>query len=311
MNTFDKSKITLIGIDHGYGNIKTAHCCFRTSVAVYDKEPVFKNSMLIYDDKYYIFGDDHKEFVPDKAFDQDYYILTLAAIGRELSVRGMTDAYVFLAAGLPLTWVSEQKESFIAYLLQKPSVEFVLRGIRYHVEFAGADVYPQGFSAVATHMSDFRGVNMLCDIGNGTMNIMYINNGRPVSGKCYTEKYGTHQCVLTVREKLTRKLGTKVDDAIIEDVLRHGTAEIGNQYLAPIQEGAAEYTAGIMRTLREREYNPDLMKLYVLGGGGCLIRNFSSYDPNRVIINSDIRATAKGYEALAARKLGIGRTGGV
>ena len=53
------------------------------------------------------------------------------------------------------------------------------------------------------------------------------------------------------------------------------------------------------------------MKLYVLGGGGCLIRNFSSYDPNRVIINSDIRATAKGYEALAARKLGIGRTGGV
>ena len=244
MNTFDKSKITLIGIDHGYGNIKTAHCCFRTSVAVYDKEPVFKNSMLIYDDKYYIFGDDHKEFVPDKAFDQDYYILTLAAIGRELSVRGMTDAYVFLAAGLPLTWVSEQKESFIAYLLQKPSVEFVLRGIRYHVEFAGADVYPQGFSAVATHMSDFRGVNMLCDIGNGTMNIMYINNGRPVSGKCYTEKYGTHQCVLTVREKLMRKLGTKVDDAIIEDVLRHGTAEIGSQYLAPIQEGAARAGSG-------------------------------------------------------------------
>ena len=311
MNKFDKSKVTIIGIDHGYGNIKTAHCCFRTGVTVYDKEPVFKNSMLIYADKYYIFGEEHKEFVPDKAFDKDYYVLTLAAIGRELFARGMTDAYIFLAAGLPLTWVGEQKESFTAYLLQNPSVEFVLRDVRYHVEFAGADVYPQGYSAIAGHVSDFRGVNMLCDIGNGTMNIMYINNGRPVSGKCYTEKYGTHQCVLAIREKLMRRLGAKVDDTIIEDVLRHGSAEIGSQYLTLIQEGAAEYTAGIMRALREREYNPDLMKLYVLGGGGCLIRNFSSYDPNRVIINSDIRATVKGYEALAAHKLGIGKAGSV
>lgn len=43
---------------------------------------------------------------------------------------------------------------------------------------------------------------MLADIGNGTMNIMYINNSRPVEKKCFTEKYGTHQCVLAVRESL-------------------------------------------------------------------------------------------------------------
>ena len=54
-----------------------------------------------------------------------------------------------------------------------------------------------------------------------------------------------------------------------------------------------------MKRLREHEYNPDLMQLYVMGGGSCLIRHFAEYDPARVTINGDINATAKGYERLA------------
>lgn len=53
---------------------------------------------------------------------------------------------------------------------------------------------------------------MLCDIGNGTMNIMYINNGLPISNQCYTEKFGTHQCMLAAREALMRRLYIKVDE---------------------------------------------------------------------------------------------------
>ena len=33
----------MIGIDHGYGNMKTANCCFQAGVTVYDKEPIFKD----------------------------------------------------------------------------------------------------------------------------------------------------------------------------------------------------------------------------------------------------------------------------
>ena len=46
-----------------------------------------------------------------------------------------------------------------------------IRQLPYRVEIAGADVFPQGFAAVAGQIRDFQGVNMLCDIGNGTMNI--------------------------------------------------------------------------------------------------------------------------------------------
>ena len=297
------TKPVIIALDHGYGNIKTAHAIFKTGVTVCEKEPTFSRNLLIYEGKYYLIGDEHKEFTAAKMNDQDYYILTLAAIGIELTLLGLDSARVHLAVGLPLTWVSEQKEEFKAYLLQNKEVDFTFRGTDFHVEFTGAEVFAQGFSAVADHLREFKGVNMLCDIGNGTMSIMYINNGKPVSTKSFTEKYGTNQCTLAAREMLMRKCGVSVDDDVIEAVLRYGEADIGKEYLDVIRQAAKEYAAGIMRRLREHEYNPALMKLYVVGGGGCLIQNFTEFDPSRVTINDDICATAKGYERLAERKL--------
>ena len=262
----------IIGIDHGYGNIKTAHCCFKTGVTAYDKEPTFKSNMLIYEGRYYIVGENHKEFISDKMTDGDYYILTLAAVARELNIRKLTSADVYIAAGLPLTWVSEQKDSFKSYLLQKESADFNFKGVDYHVNFVGADIFPQGFSAVADKLRDFKGINMLCDIGNGTMNVMYINECRPLSQKCFTEKYGTNQCMLAVRENMMKQFGTLADDAVIERVIRFGDADISRRYLKSIRDAAAEYAEGIFRRLREHEYNPELMRLYVVGGGSCITK---------------------------------------
>ncbi len=301
MTTNNQNQPIIIGIDHGYGNIKTAHCVFKTGVTAYDKEPTFKSNLLTYKGRHYIIGEEHKEFSAIKMTDPDYYILTLAAIARELNIRKLTSARVHIAAGLPLTWVSEQKEDFKAYLLQNESADFTFRGVDYHVDFVGADVFPQGFSAVADKLRDFRGINMLCDIGNGTMNVMYINGCRPVPQKCFTEKYGTNQCILAIRENLMRQFGTTVDESIIERVLRFGTADISERYLTAITQTAREYTAGIFRKLREHEYNPELMRLYVVGGGGCMLKHFGDVDPKRVIINEDICATAKGYELLASQ----------
>ena len=106
----------IIGIDSGYGNIKTANCCFPASVAVYDTEPVFKDNLLVYGGRYYLIGEGHKEFLADKTKDIDYYVLALAGIARELNIRKITSGKVHIAAGLPLTWVSGQRNEVKAYL---------------------------------------------------------------------------------------------------------------------------------------------------------------------------------------------------
>ena len=152
---FTNNQPIIIGIDHGYGNCKTRNCCFRSGVASYDKEPTFKENLLVYNGRYYLVGEEHKEFLSDKMADNDYYILTLAAIAKELNIRHITSAKVHIAAGLPLTWVSEQKETFRAYLMQNETAEFIFRNISCHIEITGVDIFPQGFSAVADRLREF------------------------------------------------------------------------------------------------------------------------------------------------------------
>ena len=141
MKNKNNETVTVIGIDHGYGNMKTATRCFPSGVARYDKEPIFQNNLLVYNGMYYQIGEEHKEFCAEKTQDEDYYVLTLAAIAKELDGKGMNRAKVHIAAGLPLTWVATQKEDFQKYLLQNERVDFMFRNKEYHVEFAGLLVF--------------------------------------------------------------------------------------------------------------------------------------------------------------------------
>ena len=102
----DMNGMKIIGVDQGYGNIKTANHCFPTGILNYDNDPLFTGDMLVYGGRYYLIGEGHKEFLPDKSLDEDYFLLTLAAIAKELAGEGLTEADIHLAVGLPLTWAA-------------------------------------------------------------------------------------------------------------------------------------------------------------------------------------------------------------
>ena len=105
--------------------------------------------------------------------------------------------------------------------------------------------------------------------------------------------------MIAAKNAVMDSFGVKIDDLIVEQVLRHGTADISKPYLDCIAAAARRYVADIFAALRKYEYNPNLMRLYIVGGGGCLVRHFGDYAEDRVTILNDICATAKGYEYLA------------
>ena len=125
------NSIKIIAIDHGYGNIKTANTVTPTGITAYDTEPIFTGNILEYNGRYYRIGDGHKEFVSDKCMDEDYYLLTMMGIARELHREHLTQAEIHLAAGLPLTWVRRQREDFRAYLMKSPCMDFRFNGLPY------------------------------------------------------------------------------------------------------------------------------------------------------------------------------------
>ena len=291
--------LKVIGTDLGYANIKTANTVTPTGITVYDTEPIFQGNILECNGKYYRFGENHKEFIADKSVDDDFYILNLMAVARELQRTGTYDAKVYLATGLPLTWVRAQRDSFKAYLMKNKVVDFRYNDKDFHIEFVGCSVYPQGYPAIVERIGEFKGTNILADIGNGTMNILYIQNKKPVESKSWTEKIGVNQCVIRIKNTIMDMYGVKIDESIVEQFLRFGKADVSDKYLKILYKTAVEYAEDIFSALRKYEYNSELMKLYVIGGGGCIIRNFADYDKERVIIIDDICATAKGFEYLA------------
>ncbi len=304
MKTIQDTKI--IGIDHGYGNMKTANHCFPTGIRGYDTEPLFTADMLVYGGRYYLIGEGHKEFVPEKIKDEDYYLLSLVAIAKELKTEGLTQANVHIAAGLPLTWTKGQKKAFADYLSKNEDVTYIYKKTEYRIRITGVSIYPQGYAAIAPFATKLEGVNLVADIGNGTMNVLYMVDGKPLSGKMFTEKFGTYQCTMAVREAFMQKFQRELLDFTIEQILRTGTADIPSADLKLIKAVASEYVQDIFRRLREHDYDENTMKLIITGGGGCLVKNFRKCNPNRVNFMEDICAAAKGYEYLAEKQIAGG-----
>ena len=170
-----------IGVDHGYAAMKTAHCSFPSGLAEYEHEPYTQKNVLCYDGKYYVVGSGRQPLQQDKTVDENYYLLTLAAIAKEIAYRNApTTTSVILAAGLPLTSFGREKKAFRAYLLRegKP-VSFSYEGISYETSVQDVKLFPQGYAAILQHSDLLNEPSViLADIGGWTVDIMRTTASR-------------------------------------------------------------------------------------------------------------------------------------
>ena len=298
----------IIGVDAGYGNMKTARTIYPTGLVAMDTKPFFDGDILEYNGTWYRIGEGHKAYNPDKTADEDFYILTLASIAAELSTEQITEANVHLALGLPTTWTGRQREEYRRYMMRNPDVRFTFNDVLYSIHLTDCIVFPQGYAALVPLMDNdkrfnefrqFTGTVMMADIGNGTMNIMRLVNGKPNDQHCWTEVLGVNQCMLTARKQMMDKYGIDMPESVIEQFLRTGTANLARALLDNLTDIVRGYVTGLFDALRVHGYDARLMKLFVMGGGGCLVKNFGKYDPSAVVFVDDLHASAKGYEYMA------------
>ena len=146
---------------------------------------------------------------------------------------------------------------------------------------------------------------MLADIGNGTMNVMYLQDGRTIEKKMWTEILGVKQCALLIHDAVLNKFQVELDESLLNSYLMKGRADVDEEYLTFMEDTAKTYVQSIFLKLKELGYNSKLMKLHFMGGGAKLVELFGEYEPARVSFNHDICANAKGFEYfcyLAMRK---------
>ena len=297
------SSARIIGVDHGYGNMKTAHRVFRTGVECMEDEPIVSRNFVKYKEKFYVIGESHLVYQGNKTDSEDFYILTLAALAEELKFRGLHEANVTLVVGLPLAWMKSQGADFRHYLMKEQELHFEFRKERYHIHLCGAEIFPQGFAAVV-NLGAMQGMNMLADIGNGTMNVMQIIDNKPMEKSLVTDKFGVGICMKEIQKELSKENGEDIPEMLIEPLLRNGLQGRTDSTAKKVEHIAARYTENIRRRLADYGYKEGLVHLYVIGGGGCLLQNYSNLaEKAGVTFITDICANAKGYETLAEKKL--------
>lgn len=297
------SESIIIGVDHGYAAMKTAQFSFPTGLVAYEHEPYTLNDVLEYGGKYYVVGSGRQPIQKNKTQTEDYYLLTLAAIAKELAYRNAgTAADIHLAAGLPLTSFGRDKKAFQDYLCRggKP-VSFRYEGQDYAVTISKVSLFPQGYAAVLTQnrLLDEPSV-IVADIGGWTVDLMRLDDRIPNAATCRSMELGMIRCLDEISEQIRRSLGLSMTAAQIESVLRADASRMDEDAKKIIRQEAEHYTKHLLSAIAESGLDVRAMPAVFLGGGAALLKQYVSAADGlcRPIILDDVSLNAKGYERL-------------
>ena len=295
-----------IGVDHGYAAMKSAHFSFPTGLVEYEHEPYTRQNVLEYGGKFYVVGSGRQPLQKDKTLTEDYYLLTLAAIAKELACRKAdATASVHLAAGLPLTSFGRDKKKFRAYLLRdgRP-VFFRFEGSAYTVRITEVSLFPQGYAAVLTQPDLLNEPSViLADVGGWTVDLMRLDNRVPNAATCRSLELGMIRCLDEIAEQVRRKLGLSMTAAQIESVLCGEASSVDDNAKQIIHREADGYARRLLSTIAESGLDARAMPAVFLGGGAALLKRRVRATEGlcRPVILDDVCLNAKGYERLVGQ----------
>lgn len=300
------SETITIGVDHGYAAMKSAHFSFPTGLVEYDHEPYTSKDVLEYGGRYYVVGSGRQPLQKDKTLTEDYYLLTLAAIARELEHRGAErTASVHLAAGLPLTSFGRDKKKFREYLLRGGQpVSFRYEGNGYTVTIAEVSLFPQGYAAVLTQSELLDEPSIIvADIGGWTVDLMRLDNRIPNAATCRSLELGIIRCLDEISEQIRRNLGLSMTAAQIENALQGGVSSVDENAKQIIHREAGAYVRRLLSAITESGLDARAMPAVFLGGGAALLKRHVSATDGlcRPFILDDVCMNAKGYERLVGQ----------
>ncbi len=295
----ENNNVEVIGIDHGWANMKSSNEIFISGIKEITTEPALYDNVLEYKGKYYKIGGKRLEVKKTKVEDENYYLLTLAAIAKELERKGLRSANVFLAVGLPLTRFGAEKQGFIDYLSKNRQVTFRFEKRTYNITIFRVSVFPQCYAAVTEQISDYIRKRVVVDIGSWTIDIMPIEDKSPDESRCRTVNEGLLTCMRTIKDECIRQLNGTIEESDIKQVMMYGKSDIDSRYYAIIENEIKRFVTEITNKLIEYGYNLETTPITFVGGGATVMKLFGNLKQSNIQYIEDVKANAKGYEYLA------------
>ena len=329
MKKIKLEKCICIAVDQGNFNVKsfgpnTTSEPFPTGLNHHgDVPPPMVAGSLRVNDQYYSITNNRLQTRRDKTSDEDYYVLTLAAIASEIRnlFPGGTEyeCEVALALGLPVEHLSLKingvllREKYRTYFGNggKP-IEYTCDGVEYHIQIRDVGVFAQTISAAISDGNVYSQMmqsnrSYIIDIGGGTTNVIAIIDRRPQNPGITLEEMGVLELFKLAHRSVMEDCGRNVDDYML-DVLMQGKQSCPANMADALERAKNEFVKRLILELESRKVDLDMGFICMVGGGSILLFDaFQRYVTKRgnqgIVIIPDVKANAKGYYAQEMARL--------
>ena len=298
----EEQKILLCGIDHGFSTMKTAHFVFENGVKELGGEASLLTNTMFLNGRYFKVGEGRLPLKDTKVEDEDYFLLTLAAMAREMDYYGLSDTEVYIAAGLPFTRFGQEKAEFKEYL-NPGNMDFQYNGKEYHIICRDVFLYPQCYAAIADRLGKLSAELLIVDIGSKTVDIIHTRKHVPVESDCITIPSALIQCMANINNVVYRKTNRTLTEEQIQQVMMYGNAPYSDKMVQIVREELGVFARGIEATLKEHGFEPEMTSIVYVGGGATVMKRFGTVYGRQIMHIEDVKANALRYEYLAHQQL--------
>ena len=294
----------IIGIDTGNRCMKTRNAVFVAGMKQFDAPPAVSQDVIAWNGKYYVLSNDRISYLQDKTQTEEYFVLTLFAIVKELIARGVplqknVPIPVCLGVGLPPSHIARLKERFLQYF-NRGQFNFRYNDYAVCLRILDVKLLAQGYAVVAGLPPDVRKSPhaYIVDIGGCTTDIMALERGALDPRFCESLDYGMIQLCNQIQRRLHLQTGKKYAENMIDEMLESGNTDFPEQITRTACGLAEQYVSELLRKLLEFDVDLTVHRGVFVGGGAMKLQRWiasSDYVWNPYFV-TDIRANAIGYE---------------
>lgn len=320
----------ILGIDLGNFNMKTASQCFPSTYVELTGNGNSYAHTLQYEGRSYALGGKRVPQRDDKAH-EDFLILLMFAIGRELEANGLNSGGydLYLSTGLPPAYLNNREMRGSLKQFFRRQLAFQYNGRRYKINIVKVYVCPQAIAAMYANVMTDRmtplaesgilgpqtacpldllinePIGILVDIGGGTVDPVIMKYGVPEPFEDENPARGVIWTYNRIRGDVKAKSGNDLTEDAVNRFLIGEPVRLGAQDAEMIQEHMRRYAAQLLMELREKRLPFSTAYTIVQGGVAemvreewCKLSSFAMLD-----FLPEIKATAMGCEVMARRMM--------
>lgn len=262
-----------------------------------DYTPLTNNGLLEYRGRKYIIGQGRLGKQATKTENDNYFLLTLAGIAKELNYhKREKTTHVELYAGVPLTMFGAERKAFREYLWHKEQLSFNFEGVHYCFYLDKVKIYAQCYAAIANRIGDMNRLRCV-DLGSWTMDVLSVKDKVPIDKDAYTYEVGLITAFERIKKDGLPKVHCEIPEEDITDYIKG--ISVNDEFIPIIEKGLQEYADNVEAKLREIKVDLKHENIIYVGGGASVMKKFGRTKGRNIQYVTDVKANAIGYRYLA------------